>query len=79
MLEPLLQKSAEFKSGSGKSRAEAALQTTKAVITTMRSGGSEDTDELLKLMVAMYKQQQVEATKLFDKSPSRCDERPCCR
>jgi hypothetical protein len=55
----------------GRTTASAALQTARAVIDTMRSGGSEETDELLMAMVAREKKLAADAKKLEDKSPSR--------
>ena len=67
----LLQKPTDYKTDLGKSHAEAALQTTTSVIATMRSGGADDKDELLLLMVARERKQLLEVTRLTDKAPSQ--------
>ena len=55
----------------GKSQAEQALQTTRATMVTMRSGGASDSDEVLALLIKRETRQAKELQKLDDKSPSQ--------
>ena len=51
----LLQNSSEYHSGAGLGMAEAALQTTRAVLATMKGGGTDPKDQLLLAFVAREK------------------------
>ena len=59
------------KAAQGKSEAHEALQTTRALISTMRSGGSPEDDEVLKLLLSRELKQAKEARALDDKAPSQ--------
>ena len=55
LLEALRAKSASFKKDRGLQQAESALQTTRAVITIMKSEGTDSKDEMLVLTTAREK------------------------
>ena len=69
--ESLLAKSVSFQKDQGRTQADLALQTTRAVLTTMRSGGTKEDDEVLLLLVSREKKQATEAKRLVDKAPSK--------
>ena len=70
IVENLVTKSASFKTDQGVAQAETALQTTREVLVTMRNGGTEESDELLRLMVAREKKQAAALKELTGKAPS---------
>ena len=71
LVEAMIAKSAHSKSDAGKTQADAALQTTKECLATMRAGGTDDKDELFVLMAAREKRLEKEAQRLEDKQPSK--------
>ena len=71
VLNKLLHSSSECKTDLGMSNADQALATTQAALAAMRSGGVQESDELLGLMLAREKKQAAEAKKLKDKAPSQ--------
>ena len=71
IVEGCLAKSSSFQKDQGRTAADAALQTARAVLTTMRSGGTQEDDELLLAMVAREKKLAQETKRLEDKAPSK--------
>ena len=69
--EGMLAKSAHSKTDAGKTQTDAALQTTRECLATLKAGGTDEKDELFVLMVAREKQQALDAQKLADKQPSK--------
>ena len=63
------------KAAQGKSEAHEALQTTRALIATMRSGGSAEDDEVLKLLVSRELKQAKEARQKRRKQTAGSDRR----
>ena len=71
VIDGLLARSSAVQKDQGRAVAENALQTTRATITTMRSGGAQEDDELLLLLVAREVKQAADSKRRDDKAPSK--------